>query len=271
MQERLRVGLLVWCATMLSIASVTSAVDDDLISISLDDVRLEDTLRMFSNITGAGTFTMHESVPRNISVTVNKKDKPWREVLQPILDKHQLYLQEPLKKGTPYLVTAVKPTKKTKMDAKALKELHAKTGALLSQLGAKDYKARRNADNALRQLPDEALEQMQDHLKSARDPEVKVRLKEIIDLRSGPRVTEAALKSMVIPEIEFRQASVKDCLEFLETAGNKKFKIDANFAGRAPATVTFSARQISVHEALDIITQIAELQFSIQDGIVVVE
>lgn len=143
----------------------------------------------------------------------------------------------------------------------------AQIAALVKQLGAKEYKARKKADAAIRKLPDAALKQIKEHLKDAKDPEVKLRLKDIVDARSGPRVTLAQLKTMIIPQIEFRSANVRDCFTFLEDATDNKCRINAENVGGAPL-ITFRARHISALEALKIIVEVAALEYTVADGII---
>lgn len=244
------------------------APDRGLISIQLDTVPLRDVLMMFSRITGAGAFVLHRSVP-DISISVDAKDRPWREVLDDILVEQSLYLKEPAREGMPYVITAVKPGKDSEAPQMSQEEIDAKVAELVPKLGAKDYKTRKEADSALRDMPDEALKAMQSHFKKAKDPEVRMRLKEILQIGLVPGITAEELKRMRIPALEFRQADIHDCLDFLKEAGNKRFQIRTRIAGKAP-TVTFEARGISVYEALEIITEVTNLTFSIIDGVVVV-
>jgi hypothetical protein len=108
----------------------------------------------------------------------------------------------------------------------------------------------------------------------------------------------ALLKKMddiVIPEIDFRQAKLHDALEFLQEAsvkhdaekrgmsfilklGGSSPQANVNDPFAEPDTsedaweplITFSARDITLHEAIDIITDVAGLRYRIEGGVVVI-
>ncbi|MEI6150490.1 MAG: von Willebrand factor type A domain-containing protein, partial [bacterium] len=109
------------------------------------------------------------------------------------------------------------------------------------------------------------------------------------------------LEKTIIPQIEFRQANIHDVVEFLAKAGvegdsrtldkvKKSPNIvlnldkDAEKAGEiadlfeakktdeaSPAEITFTARYISMLDALKIVTQVAGLKYRIVDGTVMIE
>ncbi len=112
------------------------------------------------------------------------------------------------------------------------------------------------------------------------------------------------MKGIVIPQVGFRQANILDVIPFLQESSRefdpirdkgKKRGVDlvlnlpkpkteaadrdqdpfVGFArGRVGSDVpliTFDARQISVHDALNIICKLCELQWSVQDSVVMVE
>jgi hypothetical protein len=172
--------------------------------------------------------------------------------------------------------------KKETTNEKATKKVPTKAdiAALVKQLGAKDYKTRQKADAAIRALPAPAVEELSAQLKKSKDPEVKVRLKEIVERMTTPRITIAELKAIIIPEIEFRQANVMDCFKFLEDVTQvptskedptprKRLKIKMKPRGAGVGVVTFMAQHITVHEALEIIASVVELKFELEDGVIV--
>lgn len=65
---------------------------DDLISITLDDVPLVDVIRMFTRISGANIIA--DAAELQGSVTVNLQDVKWKPALMSILDMHDLALVE---------------------------------------------------------------------------------------------------------------------------------------------------------------------------------
>ncbi|MDP6526688.1 MAG: hypothetical protein QGH15_20980 [Kiritimatiellia bacterium] len=144
---------------------------------------------------------------------------------------------------------------------------------------------RKTAEQSLRKLQPSAVEIIQRHLRSSDDPEVKIRLRRIIAHITHHRLDMKTLESIVIPEIDFRQANIHDCLLFLETASaevgsstnkssRKRVKFITKFSAAAEEGVpfiTFKARYINLHEALKIITEISNLQFHIEGGAVIVE
>jgi hypothetical protein len=154
---------------------------------------------------------------------------------------------------------------------------------LVRQLAHRDYGVRQSADRKLRQLPPSAVDTLQYLLTTSDDPEVIVRLRQIME-RITPPLDARTLRSIVIPEIDFRQASLRDCLQFIEEASvpagsstngtaRRRVKIIAKFnenAGDA-TLITFSALDITVHEALDIIVDISGLKYRIHGGAVIIE
>lgn len=76
---------------MLPADAVTQA-EGDRISITLDDVPLEDVVRMFTRISGANIIASASDLTG--SVTVNLTDVKWKPALSSILDMHGLSLVE---------------------------------------------------------------------------------------------------------------------------------------------------------------------------------
>jgi type II secretory pathway component GspD/PulD (secretin) len=74
-------------------ATITAVADDeDLISITVDDVPLEDVVRMFTKLSNANII----ATPSNLAgtVTVSLSDVEWRPALSSILEMHNLALVE---------------------------------------------------------------------------------------------------------------------------------------------------------------------------------
>lgn len=70
----------------------TGPQGQQLISVSLDNVPLEDVVRMFTRVSGANIIASATNLQG--SVTVNLTDVEWRPALQSILDMHSLNLTE---------------------------------------------------------------------------------------------------------------------------------------------------------------------------------
>ncbi len=74
-------------------AAVDQNVENpDLISITLDNVPLEDVVRLFTRISGANIIATTSNLQG--TVTVNLKDVAWKPALSSILDMHGLILSE---------------------------------------------------------------------------------------------------------------------------------------------------------------------------------
>ena len=74
------------------VAIEQDADNTNLISIALDNVPLEDVVRLFTRISGANIIATTSNLQG--SVTVNLKDVEWKPALSSILDMHGLALQE---------------------------------------------------------------------------------------------------------------------------------------------------------------------------------
>lgn len=156
---------------------------------------------------------------------------------------------------------------------------------LVQQLGHSEYAVREAADQKLRQLPPSAVKQLQPFLQSCDDPEVTDRIEQIIKhLTPTPDIDLKTLESVVIPEIDFRQVNIHDCLQFLEEVSAQFGPATTNGSGNRIRIVamqlgdgtdvpliTFRARQINLLEALKILTHVANLQFRIRGREVIVE
>jgi len=73
-------------------AEALTEAGDDLISITLDDVPMEDVVRMFTRISGANIIASAGDLTGN--VTVSLTDVQWKPALSSILDMHNLSLME---------------------------------------------------------------------------------------------------------------------------------------------------------------------------------
>ena len=80
-------------STGLDIEPVLTQSGEDLISITLDNVPLEDVIRMFTRISGANIIATKTDL-EGASVTVNLTDVAWQPALSAILDMHNLALVE---------------------------------------------------------------------------------------------------------------------------------------------------------------------------------
>lgn len=91
------------------------------------------------------------------------------------------------------------------------------------------------------------------------------------------------LESIIIPQIEMRQANLTDVLDYLRKAsaefdksddpeGMKGINLILNIRDTDTVPlVTFTAREISIEEALKVVTQIGELTYRIEGNVVFVE
>jgi type II secretory pathway component GspD/PulD (secretin) len=78
-----------------------------LISITLDDVPLQDVVRMFTRISGANIIATATNLQGR--VTVNLQDVEWKPALNSILDMHKLQLSEKAPGSGIYSITPVQP------------------------------------------------------------------------------------------------------------------------------------------------------------------
>jgi hypothetical protein len=106
--------------------------------------------------------------------------------------------------------------------------------------------------------------------------------------KDKPRIeggeAEKKLKALIIPEVEFRQALLSDVVAFLQKTtvdldkaspeGKQGVNIILNVNGmpsdKLPA-ITFTARYISVLEAIKIVTQVAGLSYRFDDSTLYIE
>jgi len=87
--------------------AVTNALNENLISITLDDVEMADVVRMFTRISGANIIAS----PSNLTgrVTVNLADVEWKPALMSILDMNNLDLVEKTPGSGVYSIVAKIP------------------------------------------------------------------------------------------------------------------------------------------------------------------
>lgn len=96
---------------------------------------------------------------------------------------------------------------------------------------------------------------------------------------------EARMHAIKIPQIDLRQAHIRDAVEFIKQASiqfddpkvpqnERGINFVLNLQGmdeRRVALITFSARNISVHEALSALVSAAGLQYRIDGAVVFIE
>lgn len=93
---------------------------------------------------------------------------------------------------------------------------------------------------------------------------------------------EKKMQEIKIPEIDFRQANIRDVVQFLQDASVQFDKTDAaqgekgvnmilNLQATDAPLVTFNARAISLFEAIKIVTQVANLTYRIDGNVVMIE
>jgi len=85
---------------------------------------------------------------------------------------------------------------------------------------------------------------------------------------------EAFLRTIEIPEIDFREAEIQDILLFLEGMAKPcPPEIRIVFKGNAQnvSKVTLSMRYASLYQALKIICELANLKMEVKYGIIIVE
>lgn len=84
----------------------TNAVNENLISITLDDVEMVDVVRMFTRISGANIITTPSNLQGKVSVNLN--DVEWKPALESILDMNNLALVEKTPGSGVYSITTKK-------------------------------------------------------------------------------------------------------------------------------------------------------------------
>ncbi len=93
---------------LMPVASFISASDkQNLISIALDDVPLQDVVRLFTRISGANIISSSTNLQGK--VTVNLQDVEWRPALDSILDMYSLMVTEKVPGSGIYSVTTKAP------------------------------------------------------------------------------------------------------------------------------------------------------------------
>jgi type II secretory pathway component GspD/PulD (secretin) len=84
--------------------TLPASTNANLISVTLDDVALEDVVRMFTRISGANIIASSSSLVGR--VTVNLTDVEWQPALVSILDMHNLRLIEKVPNSKVYSIVA---------------------------------------------------------------------------------------------------------------------------------------------------------------------
>jgi RNA polymerase sigma factor (sigma-70 family) len=107
---------------------------------------------------------------------------------------------------------------------------------------------------------------------SPTDAPAPIILNRAVDLSDSPSVKlEAKMSKIMLPEIDFRQAELRDVIRTLQQ-GQKDVNVRLNLGdGDVPPLITFSAKQISLLEAIKIVTKIAGLTYRITDDAVIIE
>jgi hypothetical protein len=112
------------------------------------------------------------------------------------------------------------------------------------------------------------------------DAEAKRLLTEIQSLRHKPGPSTSLrelLETIIIPEVNFREAGVADVIEFLKTESQKisGAQNPINFVWEAPesfktAKITLSLRQVPLADALKYVTGISGLRYRVDPHAVVI-
>ena len=84
----------------------TNPVNENLISITLDEVEMADVVRMFTRISGANIITSPSNLQGRVSV--NLTDVEWKPALEAILDMNHLALEERTPGSAVYSINARK-------------------------------------------------------------------------------------------------------------------------------------------------------------------
>jgi hypothetical protein len=106
----------------------------------------------------------------------------------------------------------------------------------------------------------------------------------LIKPTTKPMTLKQVLKATEIPKIEFRQTNVRDVIDFLQQASaefcpsddpkwehgvNIVLNLQKSDEDKLPA-ITFTTEQISLMEALDVVTQIAGLEQEIRENTIMI-
>lgn len=138
---------------------------------------------------------------------------------------------------------------------------------MLLQVGMHD-EAEVRCKKILSQMPDQPtvrklMQEIQEKKKLSGKPDPSAELKRKLD-------------SIILPEVEFREAAITDVVAFLRQESKKytKDKTEINFvlmapAGKAP-TVTMSLKKIPLMEVLRYITVVTGLQYQVDPHAVVI-
>ncbi|MFC1499309.1 hypothetical protein ACFLS1_12680, partial [Verrucomicrobiota bacterium] len=103
--KKVWIVLIVFCAVTAGADITLSEADSNLISITLDNVRLSDAVSMFCKISGANIIATPSDLEG--TVTVNLIDVEWRPALNSILEMHNLELVERIPGSEVYSIRPV--------------------------------------------------------------------------------------------------------------------------------------------------------------------
>ena len=88
------------------------------------------------------------------------------------------------------------------------------------------------------------------------------------------RAVHVKLKSIIIPQVDFRAADVDDVLRFLVHASREYdgYQKGVNIiwipSPQDVPQITFTARDISIHDALNIVCDVGGLSWSFEDSVI---
>jgi len=184
--------------------------------------------------------------------------------------------------GTPIAVTPVAGPAPTQATEAAIVDTNG-ISALVRDLGHKDFKVREAADRQLRLLPESADAALRMHFDDP-DPEIAERVRKIVSERGKPVIlTREMLEQILIPEISFTKARLVDVVGFFndilshalnpEPRGaqttKKRAEIVLDLQRMEPRVITWSAKYISLMEALKITAEVSGMRLRIEGNKVI--
>lgn len=117
-----------------------SASDGATVSLTLDNVRLQDVVRMMSRIAGVDLSFDPKDPKLNDSTSVNVQDKPWKPFFSSVLAQHGLLLIEDSPGSRTYSIVRA-PSTETAVRVRASQEAVALTDAVLADISAGNLEA----------------------------------------------------------------------------------------------------------------------------------
>ena len=121
------------------VASFPSSEKQNLISVALDDVPLQDVVRLFTKISGANIIASSTNLQGK--VTVNLQDVEWKPALDSILDMYSLMVLEKVPGSSIYSVTVKPPGASDPMISQSIFLNHAQVSnvaAIVTRMLVKD-------------------------------------------------------------------------------------------------------------------------------------